>query len=150
VGNLRFLDSFQFLSTSLDNLVSLLLKSGRDKFVHTTKLLGDNDLVFAKGVYPYPYMTGPEKFQETCLPPIESFYDTLNDEPLQPKDYERAKEIWSHFGIRTLQEYHDHYLKSDVLLLADVMENFRHTIYSEHGLDCLHFITLPHWPGRVP
>ena len=53
VGNLRFIDSFQFLSTSLDNLVSLLFKSGRDKFTHTTKFLGDDDLVFAKGVYPY-------------------------------------------------------------------------------------------------
>ena len=143
VGNLKFLDSFQFLSTSLENLVSLLLKSGRDKLVHTTKFLGDHDLVFAKGVYPYAYMSGPEKFEETSLPSIESFYDTLNDEPLQEKDYERAREIWSHFGIRTMQQYHDHYLKSDVLLLTDVMENFRNTIYSEHGLDCLHFITLP-------
>jgi len=52
VENLRFIDSFQFLSTSLNNLVSLLLKSGRDKFTHTTKFLGNDDLVFAKGVYP--------------------------------------------------------------------------------------------------
>ena len=58
VGNLRFIDSFLFLSTSVDNLVSLLLKSGRDKFTHTTKQLGDSDLVFAKGIYPYSYMTG--------------------------------------------------------------------------------------------
>jgi len=57
VGNLRFIDSFQFLSTKLENLVSLLLRSGRDKFVHTIKYLGDSDLVFAKGVYPYSYMT---------------------------------------------------------------------------------------------
>ena len=77
-------------------------------------------------------MSGPDKYEETSQPSIESFYDTLNDEPLQEKDYERAQEIWSHFGIRTLQQYHDHYLKSDVLLLADVMENFRNTIYSEH------------------
>jgi len=73
VGNLRFIDSFQFLSTSLDNLVSLLLKSGRDKFTHSTKFLGDDDLVFANGVYPYSYMTGPEKFTETQLPLIEAF-----------------------------------------------------------------------------
>ena len=74
------------------------------------------------------------KFRETCLAPIESFYDTLNDEPMQEKDYERAQHIWSHFSIHTLQEYHGHYLKSDALLLAEGMENFRHTIYSEHGL----------------
>jgi len=73
---------------------------------------------------------------------MESFYDTLNDEPLQEKNSQRAQEIWSHFNTRTLQQYHDHYLKSDVLWLADVMKNFRNIIYSEHGLDCLHFITL--------
>ena len=83
VRNLRFIDSFQFLSTSLDNLVSLLVKSGRDKFTHTTKFLGNDDLVFAKGVYPYSYMSGPEKFTETQLPPIEAFYNTLEDEPAQ-------------------------------------------------------------------
>jgi len=64
VGNLRFIDSFQFLSTSLANLVSLLLKSGRDNFAHTIKRLGNHDLIFAKGVYPYSYITGPEKFGE--------------------------------------------------------------------------------------
>jgi len=62
----------------VDNLVSLLLKSGRDKFTHTTKFLGE---VFANGIYPYSYMTGPEKFAETQLPPIEDFHNTLEDEP---------------------------------------------------------------------
>ena len=143
VGNLRFIDSFQFLSTSLDNLVSLLLKSGRDKFTHTTKFLGDDDLVFAKGVYPYSYMTGPEKFAETQLPPIEAFHNTLEDEPCPAKNYDRAREIWARYNIKTMRDYHDHYLLSDVLLLADVFENFRNSIYEQHRLDPLHFITLP-------
>ena len=52
IGNLRFLDSYQFLSTSLEELVSLLLKSGKENFVETVKYLGDHDMVFAKGVYP--------------------------------------------------------------------------------------------------
>jgi len=143
VKNLRFIDSFQFLSTSLDNLVSLLLKSGRDKFIHITKHLGDSDLVFAKGVYPYSYMTAPEKFAETQLPPIEAFHNTLEDEPCPPKNYDRACEIWAHYDTKTMQNYHDHYLLSDVLLLADVFENFRNSIYDQHRLDPLHFITLP-------
>jgi len=143
VGNLRFIDSFQFLSTSLENLVSLLLKSGRDKFAHTIKHLGNHDSVFAKGVYPYSYMTGPEKFGETQLPPIEAFHNTLNDEALSREDYDRAKQIWAHYNMKTLQNYHDHYLLSDVLLLADVFQNFRNTIFEEHRLDPLHFITLP-------
>jgi len=99
VENLRFIDSFQFLSTSLDNLVSLLLKSGRDKFTHTAKQLGDSDLVFAKGIYPYSYMTGRDKFAETQLPSIEAFYNTLADEPCTPKNYDRAREIWAHYNI---------------------------------------------------
>jgi len=96
VGNLRFIDSFQFLSTKLENLVSLLLRSGRDKFAHMTKYIGDSDLVVAKGVYPYSYMTSPEKFGETQLPPIEAFYNTRDKEALTQEDYDRAKKIWAH------------------------------------------------------
>ena len=68
IDNLRFLDSYQFLSTSLEKLVSLLLKSGKENFGETTKYLGNHDLVFAKGVYPYAYMTDRSKFDETRLP----------------------------------------------------------------------------------
>jgi len=77
IGELRFLDSFQFLSTSLDQLVSLLLKVGKDKSVHTKRHLGaDDDLIFSKGIFPYNYITGPEKFPETQLPPICFFFMT--------------------------------------------------------------------------
>jgi len=62
IGSIRFIDSFQFQSTSLENLVSLLLKSGRDIFAHTVRYLGDHNLVFAKGVYPYSYMNDQSKF----------------------------------------------------------------------------------------
>jgi len=88
-------------------------------------------------------MAGSEKFQETLLPPIDCFYDNLKDEPLKPEDYERAKATWNQFGIRNLREYHDLYIKMDVLLLADVFDNFREAVFREHKLDCLHFVTLP-------
>ena len=143
VGNLRFIDSFQFLSTSLENLVLLLLKSGGEKFAHTIKHLGNHDFIFAKCVYPYSYMTGPEKFGETQLPPIEAFHNTLDDQALSQEDYSRAQQIWAHYNMKILQNYHDHYLLSDVLLLADVFQNFRYTIYEQHHLDPLHFISLP-------
>ena len=100
-------------------------------------------MVFAKGVYPYSYVTSPEKFDDTQLPPIEAFYNTLTDEPLDVKDYKRSQKTWTRFGMQTLRDYHDHYLKSDVLLLADVTENFRNTIMKEHNLDFLHFVSLP-------
>ena len=143
IDNIRFIDSFQFLSTSLDNLVSLLLKDSKERFRHTTKYLGSDEIVFSKGVYPYSHMTDRRRFDETELPPIDCFYDTLNDEPLDPKDYERAQRTWKHFGITNLRAYHDHYLLSDVLLLADVFENFRNSVYAQHRIDCLHFFTLP-------
>jgi len=97
------------------------LKSGRDKFTHTTKFLGE---VFANGIYPYSYMTGPEKFAETQLLPIEAFYNTLADEPCTEENYDRAREIWVQYDIKTMRDYHDHYLLSDVLLLADVFQKF--------------------------
>jgi len=66
IGNLRFLDSFQFLFTSLEELVSLLLKSGEDNFVYTTAhLVTDDDIIFAKRVYPYSYVDLREKLAET-------------------------------------------------------------------------------------
>jgi len=104
VGKLRFLDSFQFMSTPLDELVSLLHKSDKDQFVHTAKYLGNDDVVFAKGVYPYSYMTSRDKFAETQLPPIEAFHDNLKDEPLKQEDYDRAQQTWSHFGIQDLKQ----------------------------------------------
>jgi len=74
---------------------------------------------------------------------MEDFYDTLNEEALSQEDYERAKKIWADFNMKTLRDYHDHYHLCDVLLLTDVFQNFRQTIYDEHRLDPLHFITLP-------
>ena len=124
--------------------MSLLLKSGKDAFQHIRKHLGtDDDIIFAKGVFPYSYMTSREKFSETYLPPIEDFYDKLRDEPLTQKEYERAQQTWSRFAIANMEEYHNHYLLSDVLLLCDVFENFRQSVMERHKLDCLHFVTLP-------
>jgi len=94
------------------------LKSGRDKFTHRTKQLGGSDLVFANGIYPYSYMTGRDKFAETRLPLIE---------PCPPKNYDLAREIWAHYDMKTMQNYHDHCLLSDVLLLAAVFQNIRNS-----------------------
>ena len=100
VGNMRFLDSFKFISTSLDNLVSLLLKSGKENFRHTRKYLGDSDLVYAKGIYPYKYMTDRSKFAEKQLPPIEAFYNNLKEEALSQADYDRADKTWKRIQYR--------------------------------------------------
>jgi len=80
--------------------LSLLLKDSKERFRHTTKYLGSDDIVFSKGVYPYSYMTDRRRFDETELPPIDCFYDTLNDEPLDPKKLGTCsaymEEFWHH------------------------------------------------------
>ena len=90
----------------------------------------DFKLIISKGVYPYEYMTSFDKFNESKLPPIECFYSSLNDETIQEKEYKHALNVWNTFNIKNLGEYHDFYLKTDVLLLTDIFENYRN-VYLE-------------------
>ena len=69
----------------------------------------------------------------------------LSEEHVNDKDYERAKKAWKHFGIRTLGHYHDLYLRTDVLLLTDVLENFTDLCMEYYGLDPAHYYTLPNF-----
>ena len=78
-----------------------------------------------KGVYPYEYMDRWEKFDKTALPPKKDFYSNLNLEDISDEDYVHAQKVWNLFKIKNLGEYHDFYVQSDTLLLADVYENFR-------------------------
>src|SRR5207244_2012027 len=82
---------------------------------------------------PYEYMTDASKYDERELPPIEAFYSKLADKNISEGDYERAKDVWREFGIENMHQYHDLYLKTDVLLLADVFENFRKVSMTNYG-----------------
>ena len=84
-----------------------------------------------------------ERFEETQLPPKEKFYSSLTDESISDSDYQHAQEVWATFNCKNLKDYHDVYLGSDVLLLADVFENFRRTALSTYKLDPAHYLTLP-------
>ena len=101
----------------------------KDGFYHTENEFGPNnlELITKKGVYPYVYMDGFDKFDEKGLPSIENFYSKLTCEDISNSDYNHAKNVWEEFKCKTMGEYHDLYLKSDVLILADVFENFRKT-----------------------
>lgn len=148
VLNLQFMDSFAFLSSSLDTLATNLLKNGMDNFKHTLQgNLTDKqkDLILKKGVYPYEYMDCVDKFNETALPTIDKFYSTLNEDTITNKDYEHALAVWQEFNIHNLGEYHDLYLKTDVLLLTDIFENFRKTAMKFYELDPANskYFTLP-------
>ena len=143
LGNhLTFIDSFQFMSLSLDELVSNLpaeaLKYTNKRF-QKEKL----NLMTRKGIYPYDYMDSFEKFNKTELPTKEEFYSILNNEHISDEDYCHAKKVWNTFQLQTMGEYHNLYLKSDILLLADVFENFRKTCLQYYKLDPCHYFTSP-------
>ncbi|XP_072400351.1 uncharacterized protein [Diabrotica undecimpunctata] len=140
---LRFVDSFRFLASSLDKL-SETLKS--DQCNEVRKHFPNEEefrLIRQKGVFPYTYVNSFEKLNETWLPNKECFYDNLKGEPVSDEDYKRASEVWTIFKCTTLGSYSDVYLKSDVLLLADIFENFRKVCLKQYNLDPAHYLTAP-------
>ena len=138
---IRFLDSFKFLQTSLANLVSNLSK---EDFHNTKHVFKKNvELLTRKGVYPYDYVSSLDKLSETQIPPKEEFYSQLNDEDISEEDYQHAIKVWNTFECKSIRDYHNLYLKSDVLLLADVFENFRKTCLKHYKLDPAHYYTSP-------
>lgn len=142
---LRFIDSCKFLQCSLAKLAKNLtvdkLNITRHEWSHLNKK--KFDLLTVKGVYPYAYMDSWEKLSKTELPSIRNFDDDLNDSTISNEEYEFAKKVWNTFKIKTLREYTDLYLKTDVLLLADIFENFRDKSIKIHELDPAHYFTLP-------
>lgn len=119
---LRFIDSYRFLRCSLAELAKNL---SQDKLNITRKEwqhLNEHEfhLLTQKGVYPYEYMDSWKKFKERKLPSKKEFYDKLNDKGISDEQYEFAHNIWNTFKIGNMREYTSLYLKTDVLLLADI------------------------------
>ena len=139
---LRFIDSFKFMASSLDKLTGNLDKSC---FTNTSKYYNGKqlDLLLRKGVYPYEYMDSLKRLDEPCIPPKEAFYSRLSGEDINDEGYEHAQKVWNEFEMKTLRDYHDLYNQSDVLLLADVFENFRDVCIKNYGLDPAWYYTAP-------
>ena len=141
LGNLRFIDSVNFLLSSLDKLVK-----GSYEFPIMKKLMPEENkrqLLLKKGICPYEYLDSFEKFGETKLPEKEKFYSNLSDKGITDEEYEHAKQVWETFGCRNLGNYHDLYVATDTLLLADVFENFRKVCQEKYGLDPAHYYSAP-------
>ena len=88
-------------------------------------------------------MSSWDKFKKTQLPPIETFYSNLNMTNVSEDDYEHVQRVWKEFRIHNLGHYHDLYLRTDVILLANVFEAFRNTCLEHYSLDPAHFYTSP-------
>src|ERR671926_1105282 len=145
VGQLKYIDSMQFMNSSLASLT----KNLGDNHPITSqyfKKLGYTEeqltLVYRKGIYPYDYINSQDRFLETELPPIHEFSTYLHGKITQ-KDYQHAQNVWKEFNCQNLGEYHDLYLKTDVLLLADVWTTFRQTSMQYYGLDPSHYVSAP-------
>ena len=143
INYMRFIDSVQFLSASLDTLVKNLHNAGEDNFVQTARHMTSKKYFYQKGLFPYSYFDSLKKFEEKSLPPIESFYNDLTEEQITESDYLLAQNVWKEFNCKTFEDYHNHYMKLDTLLLSDVFENFRKMCLDNYGLDPAHYITLP-------
>ena len=100
-------------------------------------------LLLRNGVYPYEYMDNWKRFNETSLPSKESFYSNLNMENIEDIDYRHGNNVFNKFKSKNLGEYHDLFVESDTLLLADVFENFRNMCLKVYELDTAHFLSLP-------
>ena len=100
-------------------------------------------LLLRKGVYPNEYMDRWERFDETSLSGKEAFYSSLNMEDITDVDHRHAKKVFKNFNSKNLGDYHDLYIQSDTLLLADVFENFRNMCIKVYELDPAHFLSAP-------
>lgn len=131
---------------SLDNLVETLnednLKITRSEFRNEDQF----KLMKRKGVFPYDFFHNHQKLNYDCFPKREAFFNLLYGKECSEKDYLHAKLVWNTFSCKTFKDYHDLYLKADVLLLADFFEKFRDQCMVAYGLDPTHYYTAPGMP----
>lgn len=143
----NFIDSFQFMATSLEKLIENLAKAKDNKlFKYTLDEFNNNEninLLLQKGVYPYDYVNDFSIFEENKLPNKDEFYSILNNEEISEEDYQQAKEVFNKFNCKNIGDYHDLYLKTDVCLLSDVFENFRNVCVNAYELDPANYLTAP-------
>ena len=137
-----FKDSFKFMRSSIKALVNNLPKNGF-KNISKYYIPEQVELIKQKGFYPYEYMDTEEKFNKTKLPPREAFYSKLSGKGISEKDYKHAWKVWNTFKMKTFKDYHKLYNETDVLLLADVFENFRDLCLKIYGLDPVYYYTAP-------
>ena len=116
----------QFVNLSLDLLAKNLMDNDF-KYLSEEFSGAFLKLVKEKGVYPYEYMDSFKKFSENKLSDKSNFFSSLKDECISEKDYQRANNVWNALKMKTVGDYDDLYLKTDILLLADVLEKFMKT-----------------------
>ena len=151
----------QFMNYGLDKLVKNL---SHEEFQNFVKEFGfeNLELLKQKDAYPHEYMNTFERFNEEKLPARKYFfsstkkgkigdYGKISDGHISVKNYLTFKKIWDKFSMKNMGDYHDHYLKKDVLFLADVFEKFTSTCLTFYGLDPCHYFSSPglSWDAKL-
>lgn len=137
----RFIDSFQFLSSSLDYLASI---TPNEQKAFTREAFPDDvqfQLMTRKGFLPYDYLSD-HTVLGMPMPPYQEVKKGLLG-TVSAEEYAHGLKVWNAFGCRCLGDYMKVYLMADVYLLADVFENFRSVCKEYYGLDPLHYYSLP-------
>ena len=142
------MDTLHFLARSLETIASNLFWSGNDLFEQLGPYFQVNraahtqfDMLLGKGVFPYDHLAALEKRNEPALPARDALFSLQYNEPCSEADYAPALDVWQTFKSTTLQQYLELYLKTDVLLLADIFEDFPGVCLQNYGLDPAHYVS---------
>jgi hypothetical protein len=141
MDKIKIMDSCCHLPSSLENLVKAQtdkMEQPREVFPHMSGGFPEDqqfNMLLRKGIFPYGFMDGPESLTTTTLP---GKWEDITDE-----DYQHARTVWNTFKMETFQDYMELYLKTDVLLLADVLVNYQQMTKKHYGLDPFWFLTAP-------
>ena len=137
-----FKDSLKFMASKLETLVKNLPE---DAFKNLGKYFKPEHvkLLKQKGFFPYDYMDNIEKLKDLTPPPQKAFYSKLKGKGINNYNYNHVLNVWKTWNMKTFKEYLELYNVTDVLLLADVFENFRDICLKNYGLDPVYYYTAP-------
>ena len=137
-----FKDSLKFMASSLEALVNNLPDGSLNNLnkYFTSKQV---KLLKQKGFFPYDYMDSIEKLKDSKPPPQKAFYSKLTGKGINNYNYNHVLNVWKTWNMKTFKEYLELYNITDVLLLADVFENFRDICLKNYGLDPVYYYTAP-------
>ena len=147
--HITFIDSLQFYNSSLDTLASNL---NNEDFKYLVSEFGIDklELLKRKDAYPYKRVNSYEKFKHPSLPEKKYFYSSLRDGKrdnnnghISDEQYLHLQNVWDSFNSNTFKDFHDHYLKKDVLLFVDTFKKGISTCLKYYGLDPCRYFSAP-------
>ena len=145
IGKCRYLDSQRFLNAPLDALIeSATSESGPQAFRYLSRYVQNDHLELFMRPQPfcYEFLDGPDKLTASELPPKSAFFDSISETDISDREYAHVQAIWHAVGMRTLRNYVETHLLTNVLLLADVLSIFRKTMTDTFKLDPMQYFSL--------